>query len=582
MKRTKIVCTIGPASEQVETLVKMLQHGMNIARLNFSHGTHEEHSQRIKNIRQASQLTGIPVAIMLDTKGPEIRTGQLKNGKITLKAGEEIFLTTEIIQGDEERISISEEQLIHDISVGDRILLDDGLIELQVKEILAKDIRCQILNTGELSNRKGVNVPGVALNLPAVNQKDYEDILFGIAQQVDFIAASFVRSADDVLQIRKILEEHSSDIHIIAKIENGQGVDNLEEILAASDGLMVARGDLGVEIATERVPLVQKAMIKASNLAGKPIITATQMLDSMIRNPRPTRAEANDVANAIFDGTDAVMLSGETAAGKYPLEAVQTMEKIARTIEATLADQIGEERVQGTTNITTTDAIGYASCGLAKSLAAKAIITATESGSTARKVAKYRPNADIIAVTGKERTLRKLLLVWGVTPILGKVVNNTDDMLQEAIQRSVDAGLVRDGDLVILTAGVPVGISGTTNLIKVEVVGKMLAQGTGLGSGSLVGFARKILEPADLQAVGEQDILICQQTDSSYLEAIKKARAIITETNGLTSHGAIVALNLNKPIIVGAENILANVQNGDLLTMELETGLIYQGQTGIQ
>lgn len=581
MKRTKIVCTIGPASEKVETLVQLLQHGMNVARLNFSHGTHEEHGQRINNIRQASQLTGIPVAIMLDTKGPEIRTGQLKEGKILLEAGQEINLTTEIIQGDAQRISISEEQLIYDLSVGDRILLDDGLIELQVLELLEKDIRCRIVNTGELSNRKGVNVPGVPLNLPAVNQQDYADILFGIAQQVDFIAASFVRNADDILQIRKILEEHSSDIHIIAKIENGQGVANLEEILAASDGLMVARGDLGVEIPTEQVPLVQKAMIKASNIAGKPVITATQMLDSMIRNPRPTRAEANDVANAIFDGTDAVMLSGETAAGKYPVEAITTMEKIAMTTEQALQNEL-QERTNPVVGETTTDAIGYATCGLANSLAAKAMITATESGSTARKVAKYRPNANIIAVTSRERTLRKLLLIWGVMPILGKVVNNTDDMIQEAIQRSVKAGLVQDGDLVILTAGVPVGISGTTNLIKVEVVGKMLTKGTGLGKGSVVGFAKKILVPQDLQQIDEQHILICHQTDSSYLEAIGKAKAIITEASGLTSHGAIVALNLNKPIIVGAEHILEYVHDGDLLTMEIESGLIYLGQTGIQ
>ena len=335
-KKTKIVCTIGPASQSIETLAQLLQNGMNVARLNFSHGTHEEHAERIANIRKASQLTGIPVAIMLDTKGPEVRTGMLENGSIQLEAGQETILTTDMITGNAQRFTINYAGVIDDLQVGDRILLDDGLIGLEVLELTAPNIRCRILNSGKLSNRKGVNIPGVALNLPAVSQQDYEDLLFGIAQQVDFIAASFVRSADDVIQIRHILEEHNADIHIVAKIENQQGVDHLDEILAVSDGLMIARGDLGVEIPTEQVPLLQKKMIKLCNQAGKPVITATQMLDSMIRNPRPTRAEANDVANAIFDGTDAVMLSGETAAGSYPVEAIQTMVKILKTTEEAL------------------------------------------------------------------------------------------------------------------------------------------------------------------------------------------------------------------------------------------------------
>lgn len=582
MKRTKIVCTIGPASESVETLVQMLQQGMNIARLNFSHGTHEEHERRIHNIRKASQLTGIPVAIMLDTKGPEIRTGYLKEGKITLEAGKEVRLTTEVMEGDAERFTINYAGIIQDLTVGDRILLDDGLIGLEVLELLETEIRCSILNTGELSNRKGVNIPGVPLSLPALNEQDHLDLLFGISQQVDFVAASFVRNADDVMQIRKILEEHSSDIQIIAKIENGQGVQNLSEILAVSDGLMVARGDLGVEIPTEEVPLWQKQMIKECNHAGKPVITATQMLDSMIRNPRPTRAEANDVANAIFDGTDAVMLSGETAAGKYPVEAVQTMVQIASTIEQSQQYRAQTEQLADLGGDTTTDAIGYATCTIAHSLKARAIVTATQSGSTACKVAKYRPVSEIIAVTSNPRTLRRMLLVWGVTPILGETVTNTDDMIQEAIQRSIAYQLLKDGDLAVLTAGVPVGISGTTNLIKVEVVGKMLGKGKGLGKGSIVGFAKKVTCAGDLLQINEQHILIAKQTDSTYLEAMKRAKAIITEVDGFTSHGAVVALNLGKPIIVGAENIINLISDQELITMEMESGIIYQGQTGIQ
>lgn len=579
-KKTKIVCTIGPASQSIETLVQLLQNGMNVARLNFSHGTHEEHSGRIVNIRKASQLTGIPVAIMLDTKGPEVRTGMLENGSIQLEAGQETILTTEVITGNAQRFTINYAGIIDDLQTGDRILLDDGLIGLEVLELTAPDIRCRVLNSGKLSNRKGVNIPGVALNLPAVSQQDYEDLLFGIAQQVDFIAASFVRSADDVMQIRHILEEHNADIHIVAKIENQQGVDHLEEILAVSDGLMVARGDLGVEIPTERVPLLQKKMIQTCNQAGKPVITATQMLDSMIRNPRPTRAEANDVANAIFDGTDAVMLSGETAAGSYPVEALQTMVKILKTTEEALKQQPLPSWKAGLGHIT--DAIGYATCTIADHLAAKAIITATESGSTARKVSQYRPVSEILAVTSREKTLRKLLLIWGVTPILGQPVTNTDDMIQDSVLRCTEQDLIHDGDVVILTAGVPVGISGTTNLIKVEVVGKMLTKGHGLGSGSVAGFVRVITQPEDLQLVQEHEILVTAATDATYLQAMQKAKAFVTETAGMTSHDAITALSMNKPIITGAEHITKLVQTGDLITLELDTGIIYKGQTGIQ
>lgn len=474
-KKTKIVCTIGPASESVETLMGLLQHGLNVARLNFSHGTHAEHAVRIAHIREASARTGIPVAIMLDTKGPEVRTGMLRDGTALLEAGQETVLTVEQILGDARRFSISAATLLKDLHVGDHVLLDDGLINLEVLELCPPDIRCRVLNSGKLSNRKGVNVPGVALDLPAVSQQDKEDILFGLEQGIDFIAASFVRCANDVLQIRHLLEQQGVDVQIIAKIENSQGVEYLDEILEVADGLMVARGDLGVEILTEQVPLLQKKMIQKCNRAGKPVITATQMLDSMIRNPRPTRAEASDVANAILDGTDAVMLSGETAAGSYPLEAIQTMSKIVQATEGALQGCTGAQQENAQRRIT--DAIGYATCTIADSLKARAIITATESGSTARKVAQYRPTAEIVAVTSQPHTLRKLLLVWGVTPILGRSVSNTDDMIQESVRCCLKENLVQHGDLVVLTAGVPVGIPGTTNLIKVQVVDALLAEG---------------------------------------------------------------------------------------------------------
>lgn len=577
MKRTKIIATIGPTSESVSMLKELITHGVNIARLNFSHGTHDEHLQRINNIRQASAEVGIPVAIMLDTKGPEIRTGTLKENKITLTAGEIVTLTTADIIGDAKRFSINYNNLPNDVSVGSQILLDDGLIALSVIAIDGQEISCRILNTGELSNHKGVNVPNTIVKLPAVTEKDRADIAFGIAQQVDFIAASFIRSAKDVLEIRRILEEAEADIHIIAKIENAQGVENLDEILEAADGLMVARGDMGVEIPAEEVPLVQKKMIAKCNKVGKPVITATQMLDSMIRNPRPTRAEASDVANAIFDGTDAIMLSGETAAGKYPLEAVKTMNNIAQITEKALDYEHLLLQNNHMASLSTTAAIGYATCMTASNLQAAAIITATESGSTARMISRFRPSSPIIAVTSSEKTLRKLILSWGVTPLLGEKVKDTDTMIDNAITASLQSGFIERGDLVVLTAGVPVGIPGTTNLLKVEIVGQMLAKGIGIGNGSLVGFAKKVIDATEADKITEGDILVTYNTDADLVAAMQKADAIITEEAGLTSHGAIVALSLGKPIIVGATDIMAKVSDNDVLTLDFTSGIIYEG-----
>lgn len=578
MRRTKIVCTIGPASESVEILCQLIKEGMNIARLNFSHGSHEEHAQRIKNIREASRITGRSVAIMLDTKGPEIRTGLVENGKITLQTGEKITLTTEEVLGTKERISINYPGLPQDVKPEDTILLDDGLIALKVLEIKETEIFCEILNGGELSNRKGVNVPNVDINLPSITDKDIADIKFGIEQQVDFIAASFVRSAQDVLAIRKILEDNRSDIYIISKIENHQGVLNIDEILEVSDGLMVARGDLGVEIPAEEVPLLQKMMIEKCNRVGKPVITATQMLDSMIRNPRPTRAEASDVANAILDGTDAIMLSGETAAGKYPVESVRTMARIAVKTETALkyAD------IELNNRSTTTDAISHATCTIAQDLGAAAIITATESGFTARMVSKYRPKARIIAVTPQVRVARKMLLLWGVEPIHAPKAEGTDALIEQSITAALEKGYINNGDLVVITAGVPVGTPGTTNLLKVEVVGQILARGIGIGHGSVTGTVQiaRSAQQAIIE-VQEHEILVVPATNADYVPAMEKAAAIITEQGGLTSHAAIVGLNLGKPVIVGVENATEKLTHGSLITLDVDRGLIYRGKTKV-
>ncbi|MEK3766956.1 MULTISPECIES: pyruvate kinase [Paenibacillus] len=471
MRKSKIVCTIGPASESLENIKKLILAGMNVARLNFSHGDFEEHGARINTIRQASKELNKTVAILLDTKGPEIRTGKLEVEPIELVQDEYLTLTTEEILGTQDRISITYSELPNDVQVGSTILIDDGLIGLTVVDIQGTEIKTRIVNGGTIKSKKGVNVPGVNISLPGITEKDTNDILFGIEQDIDFIAASFVRKASDVQEIRELLEKNNaSHIQIISKIENQQGVDNLDEILEASDGLMVARGDLGVEIPAEDVPLAQKLMIQKCNVAGKPVITATQMLDSMQRNPRPTRAEASDVANAILDGTDAIMLSGETAAGKYPVESVLTMSRIAEKAESALNHHEIFMKQQTAQETTVTEAISQSVAISALDLNAKAIISSTVTGHTARVVSKYRPKAPIIAVTTQERTMRQLSLVWGVTPVFGQVASSTDELLETAIKGGKDSGLVQTGDLVVITAGIPLGRSGSTNLVKVSTI----------------------------------------------------------------------------------------------------------------
>ncbi|WP_042354814.1 pyruvate kinase [Bacillus rubiinfantis] len=585
LRKTKIVCTIGPASESVEKLEQLIKSGMNVARLNFSHGDFEEHGMRIRNIREAAARTGKTVAILLDTKGPEIRTHNMQNGAIELKSGENIIISMNEVEGTTERISVTYPGLIEDVQVGSKILLDDGLIGLEVLSINheSKEIHTKILNSGTLKNKKGVNVPGVSVNLPGITEKDTKDILFGIEQGIDFIAASFVRRAKDVLEIRRLLEEHNAAyINIIPKIENQEGVDNIDEILEVSDGLMVARGDLGVEIPAEEVPLVQKMLIKKCNALGKPVITATQMLDSMQRNPRPTRAEASDVANAIFDGTDAIMLSGETAAGLYPVEAVQTMHNIASRAEQALNHKeiLSHRSKNAEHNIT--DAIGQSVAHTALNLDVKSIITPTESGHTARMISKYRPKAAIIAVTANDKVCRRLSLVWGVYPQLGKCATTTDEMLEIAVEESLNSGIVQRGDLVVITAGVPVGEAGTTNLMKIHVVGDIITKAQGIGRKSA--FGKVVLaHNADeaLEKVKPGSILVTIGSDREMVPAIEKCAALITQEGGLTSHASVVGLNLGIPVIVGVENALSLFNDGQEVTVDAARGIIYNGHASV-
>ena len=471
MKKTKIICTMGPNTDDRELLLELAKNGMDIARLNFSHGDHEEHLNRMNNIRWVREQTGLPIAMLLDTQGPEIRTGVLKEGKVTLVDGQKFTLTTREIEGDETITSVTYKGLPNDLKVGDRVLIDDGLIGLRVDEIADTEINCTVLNGGLLGSKKGVNVPNVSIKLPAITEKDRSDIIFGVQNDIDFIAASFVRNAAAIREIREILKEHGGEhVAIIAKIENSEGIENFDEILDEADGIMVARGDLGVEVETCEIPHIQKDLIRRCNKVYKPVVTATQMLDSMIRNPRPTRAEATDVANAIYDGTDAIMLSGETAMGKYPVEAVRTMREIAEETEKyTAKHELGEYR-QRYVRRNISSAVAYAAVTTAANLNATAILAPTMSGFSARIVSKNRPEARIIGLTPSDQTLRKMQLYWGVTPMKQKETFSVDEMMDAAVETAKTTEFVNEGDTVVLTAGVPSGKAGVTNIMKAIVV----------------------------------------------------------------------------------------------------------------
>lgn len=574
--RTKIVCTIGPSSESEEVLEQLVNEGMSVARLNFSHGSIPEHKIKIDRIKKVREKLQRPVAIMFDTKGPEIRLGNLKDDmEPYLHVDDEYILTTEDIIGDEKIASITYKELPKDIKKGDSILIDDGLIELKVESVTGAKIHTKVVNGGFIKSKKGVNVPNVKLRLPSLTEKDIADLKFGVKEDIDFVAASFVRTKEDVLNIRSVLEsEGMYNIQIISKIENKEGLENIDDIIEVSDGIMVARGDLGVEIPTEEVPIVQKEIIKKCNLKGKPVITATQMLDSMIRNPRPTRAEANDVANAVLDGSDAIMLSGETASGAYPVEAVKTMAKIARAMEGSIDyDELLREKIlMNDRNIT--NSIGKSTCQIAADINADAIITATTSGGTSRAIAKFRPKNQIIAVTTDKKVRRQLSLTWGVEALLSEKIFSTDEVIANAVEISKAHGYVKSSDTVVLTAGVPVGLAGSTNLIKVQTVGELLVRGTGIGEKSVIGRAFVVEEGCDFNEFKEGDILVSPYTDKDMVAYIEKAAGLVVEEAGFTSHGAIVGLNLGLPTIVGAKDICNKLKTGDMILINAKSGTV--------
>ena len=585
MRKTKIVCTIGPASESEEMLEKLMKAGMNVARLNFSHGDHDEHKTRIDRIRKISKKLGQTVAILLDTKGPEIRTHNMQNGAIELEKGSEVTVSMTEVEGTKDKFSVTYDHLINDVDKGSYILLDDGLIELQVKDIDHDkgEVLCDVLNTGELKNKKGVNLPGVKVSLPGITDKDADDIRFGIREGIDFIAASFVRRPSDVLDMRKLLEEeNNTNISIIPKIENQEGIDNIKEILEVSDGLMVARGDMGVEIPPESVPMVQKDLIRQCNKLGKPVITATQMLDSMQRNPRATRAEASDVANAIYDGTDAVMLSGETAAGQYPIEAVKTMRNIAVSAEAA---QDYKKLLSDRTKLVETslvNAIGVSVAHTALNLNVEAIVAATESGSTARTISKYRPKSDIIAVTPSVETARQCALVWGIHPVIKEGRKTTDELLNNAVATAVETERVKNGDLIIITAGVPTGEQGTTNMMKLHLVGDEIAAGQGVGRTSVVGHTVIANDASDLEGKDLSDsIIVTNSVDETLVPYIEKAVGLVTEENGLTSPSAIIGLEKGIPTIVGVDNATSTFDEGILVTVDANQGKVFEGYANV-
>lgn len=582
MKKTKIICTVGPSTDKIPLLAAMLEAGMDMARFNFSHGTHAEHAARLNMVRAAAAQVNKPIAMIADTRGPEMRLGIFEHDKITLQEGDSFCLTTREQIGNERIAAVNYAGLPGELKAGDAILLADGLLALEVERIEATEIYTKVVHGGQLGSRKRVACPGVELKLPFLSEQDIKDITFAIEHDMDYIAASFVQKAEDVLAIRRVLETAGSAIGIISKIENQAGVKHIEEIIEVSDGVMVARGDLGVEIPAEYVPLVQKKIIKYCNQAGKPVITATQMLESMINTYRATRAEASDIANAIFDGTDVIMLSGETASGSYPLEAVQTMAKIAATTEAAL-DYAAIFKSKGIHDrIHSTEAISHATVQIAQELAADAIVTVTESGFTARMLAKYRPQCHIIGLARVEARVRAMQLYWGVRPLLGPFSDNTDEMIDLSLQCARDNGYVKKGDSVVITAGVPVGKPGSTNLIKVVNVGNKLVSGVGIGKRAVTGKICRAVTLADFQEKFKPgDILAVGILPDEAVRYAAKAAAIIAEEGGLTSSVAIIAVNCGVPVIVGAEQALDVLQDGMEVTVDTVSGIVYEGAINI-
>ena len=585
MKKTKIVSTLGPASNTVEIISELIEAGANVFRFNYSHGDHSEQLARMNLVRDAVKITGKSVGILLDTKGAEIRTTVqgTENGKIAFAINDivRISMDDELL-GSKEKIAVTYPGLYDDAHVGGHILFDDGLIDMEIieKDSANRELVTKVLNAGVLGSRKGVNAPGISISLPGITEKDAADIRFGLENDIDFIAASFVRKAQDVLEIREILEEMDMNhVQIISKIESQEGIDNIEEIIKVSDGIMVARGDLGVEIPAEIVPMVQKDIIKKCNAAGKAVITATQMLESMQQNPRPTRAEASDVANAIFDGTDATMLSGESANGAYPVESVATMARIDSEAEKSML-KLGTYQINQFNKSDVTETIGLAVARAAKDLGVKCIVAATESGYTAKMISKYRPDANILAVTFDERTKRSLSLNWGVHPTVAEKPSTTDEMFDLASKKAVELGFASEGDLILITAGVPVGERGTTNVMKIQLIGSRLLEAQGVGGRAVVGNAVVATTAEEaIEKAHEGMILVVPTTDKDYMPAIEKAAALIVEDGGLTSHAAVVGIAKDLPVIVGAKDATTIIQHGEVVTADSRRGIVYRGET---
>ena len=584
MRKTKIICTLGPSTDKDGVLRELVANGMNVARFNFSHGSHEEHKGRLDNLKAIRAELGKPVAALLDTKGPEIRLKEFKNGVEMLEAGQTFTLTTREVEGTKEICSITYKDLPQDVHEGGTIMLDDGLIKLRVTNVTDTDITCEVLNSGKIKTKKGVNVPGVHLSMPYLSQRDRDDIIFGVQQGFDFIAASFVRTAQDVYDIRNLLNEYDSNIRIIAKIENREGVNNIDSILAAADAVMVARGDLGVEIDFTELPGIQKSVIDRSFSFGKPIVTATQMLDSMMVNPRPTRAEISDVANAIYDGTSAIMLSGETAAGAYPVEALKTMSAIAERTENEVHYRDNRLVDAGNGQISVSDATAHAACLTAKDVNASAIVTVSESGNTARLLSKYRPAQPIIACVMSEQVQRQLAISWGITPLMMALAHSTDELIEMSTSLARENGYLHDGELAVVTAGVPVGVSGTTNMIKIHMIGNCLATGVGIGpEGSALanatGKACVCHNLDELRAKFKPGmVLVVSSTSNEMLSYVRDAAAIVVEEPGLNSHAAIAGKALLKPTIVGAAGATSHIRDGLMVAVDCAHGSVQRLQ----
>ncbi|KAM3091888.1 pyruvate kinase [Phormidesmis sp. 146-35] len=575
-RRTKIVATIGPATSSPEVLRQLIEAGATTLRLNFSHGTHDDHLRSVRLIRQISYDLNQPVGILQDLQGPKIRLGRFENGSIILNKGDRYTLTSRLMPGTQEISSVTYDQLAQEVPEGATIMLDDGRVEMKVEAVDRPNqaLHCRVVVGGPLSNNKGVNFPGVYLSIKALTDKDRKDLMFGLDQGVDWVALSFVRNPQDVLEIKELISSAGKSVPVIVKIEKHEAIEQMEAILSIADGVMVARGDLGVELPAEDVPILQKRLIATSNRLGIPVITATQMLDSMVHSPRPTRAEISDVANAILDGTDAVMLSNETAVGKYPIEAVSTMAQIAVRIEKEKGKRISEDAGRSIPN-----AISQAVGRISEQLNAKAIMSLTKTGSTARNVSKFRPTTPILAITPHVDVARQLQLVWGVKPLLVLDLPSTWQTFQAALNVAQEKEMVSEGDLVVMTAGTLQGVAGSTDLIKVEVVTAVRGKGIGIGQGSVSGRARVAQNGMDINHFSAGEILVAASTSADYIEAIRKAAGIITEDSSLTSHAAVIGLRLGVPVIVGVKNATSAIRDGEIVTLDMQRGLVYSGAT---